>query len=203
MRRRIVCAMTVATLFGLTGGCLSSPPTHFYTLSAEASAARNAAVGPTLRIALEPLTIPEIVNRPQFVVKSGPNTVSLIDDHRWAESLRREISRVLAENLSRILGTNEVWIYTQPRAGRVDYRLLVDVSRFETNRKQDISLDVLWTITRVLPSGEDQRTHGRSSVQRPIEGAGYQAIASAYSHALATVSQEMAAAIRSMREQAP
>ncbi len=154
------------------------------------------------RVMIDPITIPEVVDRPQLVVRSGPNTVSLIEEHRWAESLKREIPRVLAENVGRCLGTDEVWAYPRHQGPPINYRLSVDLVRLETNNGRDVSLDALWTIRRILPNGDDQKTHGRSNVHLPVEGEGYQAIASAYSRALATVSEEIATAIRSMREQA-
>ncbi|HMS86372.1 MAG TPA: PqiC family protein [Nitrospira sp.] len=203
MRWRIVRAIVMTTVCGLTGGCLSSPPTHFYTLSVEAPTAREAAGAPGFRIVIDPMTIPEVVDRPQFVLRSGPNTVSLIEEHRWAESLKREIPRVLAENIGRLLGTEEVWVYPQHRAGPVGYRLSVHLPKFETNNGRDVSLEALWTITRTLSEGEDQRKQGRSHVHLPVEGEGYGAIASSYSRALAVVSEEIAAAIRSMQQQAP
>ncbi|MCC6139752.1 MAG: membrane integrity-associated transporter subunit PqiC [Nitrospira sp.] len=203
MTRRIVRAAMVAAIAGLASGCLSSPPTHFYTLSAEAPAGREAAGAPGYRIAIDPVAISEVVDRPQFVVRSGPNTVSFIEEHRWAESLKREIPRVLAENLGRLLGTEEVWVYPQHRIGSAGYRLVVDFPRFETNNEKDVSLEAFWTIKRALPDGSDQRKQGRSSIHLPVAGEGYRAIASAYSRALAVVSEEIAAAIRSMEERTP
>ena len=48
-------------LIGMLSGCAGSPPVHFYTLSAEATAgaAVPAIVGTELRIAVGPITLPE------------------------------------------------------------------------------------------------------------------------------------------------
>ena len=61
-------------LICMLSGC-ASPPVHFYTLSAEAAAgaAGPATVGVELRIAVGPISLPEVVDRPQIVVRSGPN----------------------------------------------------------------------------------------------------------------------------------
>ncbi|ULA63580.1 MAG: ABCtransaux domain-containing protein [Nitrospira sp.] len=203
MMRRIVRAVVVVAVVGATGGCLSSPPTYFYTLSAEAPAGREAAGKTGVRIAIEPTTLSEVVDRPQFVVRSGPNAVSFIEEHRWAEALKRDIPRVLAENLGRILGTEEVWVYPQHRSGPAGYRLAVDLPRFETNNGKDVWLEAFWAIKRALPDGGEQKKQGRSNVRLPVEGEGYGAIASAYSRALAVVSEEIAAAIRSMEPRVP
>lgn len=203
MRWRVVRAVGVTLIIGSMSGCLSSPPTHFYTLSVETPTGHQTAGRSALRIAIDPMTIPEVVDRPQFVVRSGPNTVSFIEDHRWAESLKREIPRVLAENMGRLLGTDEVWASSQHRSGPVGYRLSVDLPKFETNSGKEVLLEALWTIKRALPDGEDQRKTGRSSVHLSVDGEGYQAIASTYSRALAVMSEEVVDAIRSMEARTP
>jgi len=191
-------------LIGMLSACASSPPVHFYQLSAEAAAdaAGPAAVGTELRIAVGPISLPEVVDRPQLVVRSGPNQVTLIDEHRWAESLKGKIPRVVAENLSRLLETGQVWAYPQNISGAFDYRVLVDIQRFESTPGQMAAIDALWTIQRPSKEGVVSKT-GRSSVQQPIQGKGYDALVAAHSSALATISREIAEAIRSFSPLSP
>jgi len=191
-------------LIGMLSGCASSPPVHFYTLSAEATAgaADPAEVGTELRIAVGPISLPEVVDRPQLVVRSGPNNVTLIDEHRWAESLKGEIPRVIAENLSRLLVTGQVWAYPQNVSGSFDYKVLVDIQRFESTPGQMAAIDALWTIQQPTKEGIVSKT-GRSTVQQPIGGQGYDALVSAHSRALAAISREIAEAIRSFSPPSP
>ena len=184
-------------LIGMLSGCAGSPPVHFYQLSAEAAAgaAGPATVGTELRIAVGPLSLPEVVDRPQLVMRSGPNQVTLIDEHRWAESLKGEIPRVIAENLSRLLATGQVWAYPQNVAGSFDYRVLVDIQRFESTPGQMAAIDALWTIQQPSKEGTISKT-GRSTVQQPIAGQGYDALVAAHSRALAAISREIAETIR-------
>ena len=191
-------------LIGMLSGCASSPPVHFYQLSAEAAAdaASPATVGPELRIAVGPLSLPEVVDRPQFVVRSGPNQVTMIDEHRWAESLKGKIPRVIAENLGRLLATGQVWAYPQNATGSFDYRVLVDIQRFESTPGQMAAIDALWTIQRPSKEGVVSKT-GRSSVQQPMAGKGYDALVAAHSRGLAEISREIAEAIRSFSPPSP
>ena len=191
-------------LIGMLSGCASSPPVHFYQLSAEAVADGSgpATVGPELRIAVGPLSLPEVVDRPQFVVRSGPNQVTMIDEHRWAESLKGEIPRVIADNLSRLLTTGQVWAYPQNATGSFDYRVLVDIQRFESTPGQMAAIDALWTIQRPSKEGVVSKT-GRSSVQQPMAGQGYDMLVAAHSRALAAISREIAEAIRSFSPPSP
>ena len=191
-------------LIGMLSGCASSPPVHFYQLSAEAAADGSgpATVGEELRIAVGPISLPEVVDRPQLVVRSGPNQVTMIDEHRWVESLKGKIPRVIAENLGRLLATGQVWAYPQNATGSFDYRVLVDIQRFESTPGQMAAIDALWTIQRPSKEGTVSKT-GRSTVQQPIAGQGYDALVSAHSRALAAISREIAEAIRSFSSSSP
>ena len=184
-------------LIGVLSGCAGSPPVHFYTLSAEATAGAPgpATTGTELRIAVGPISLPEVVDRPQFVVRSGPNQVTLIDEHRWAESLKGEIPRVVAENLGRLLATGQVWAYPQNAAGVFDYRVLVDIQRFESTPGQIAAIDALWTVQHPSKEGTVSKT-GRTTVQQPVGGKGYDALVAAHSGALAAISRDIAEAIR-------
>ena len=184
-------------LIGMLSGCAGSPPVYLYTLSAEATAgaADPAIVGKELRIAVGPISLPEVVDRPQLVVRSGPNQVTLIDQHRWAGSLKAEIPRVIAGNLSRLLATGQVWAYPQNATGPFDYRVLVDIQRFESTPGQIAAIDALWTIQHPSKEGVVSKT-GRSTVQQPIAGKGYDSLVAAHSGALAAISRDIAEAIR-------
>ena len=185
-------------LLGMFSGCGGSPPVYFYTLSVESTAGTGSDVaGRNFRIAVGPISIPEVIDRPQMVVRSGPNQVVLIEEHRWAESLNSEIPRVIAENLSRLLSTEMVWAYPQNVKGAVDYRVSVDIQRFDSIPGQSVAIEALWSIKRVSQEGDEAKV-GRSNVQQPVSGQGYEAIAEAHSRALAVISREIAGAIRSL-----
>ncbi|MDR4493963.1 MAG: PqiC family protein [Nitrospirales bacterium] len=119
---RNLALLTVITW--LLSGCAGSPPVHYYTLSVEAETGLPSSVTDrtTLTLAVDPISLPDVVDRPQIVLQSGSNQVTLVDDHRWAESLKSEIPRIIAGNLSQLLLTKMVWAYPQHVKGPVDYR---------------------------------------------------------------------------------
>ncbi len=196
MITRVVVISTFSLLFSLLSGCGSSPPVYFYTLSVESAAATGSdMVRHTLRIAVGPVSIPEVIDRPQMVVRSGPHQVTLLEEHRWAESLNSEIPRVIAENLSRLLSTDHVWTSPQYIKGAADYKVSVDIQRFDSMPGQSVAIEALWRIRRVSGEG-DESTVGRSNVQQPVSGQEYEALAEAHSRALAVISSEIADAIR-------
>ena len=180
---------------GLLAGCGSSPKVTFYTLSAGPAqeGAAAAAAKTEYRVAVGPVTLPDVVDRPQLVVRVGENRVAIAEQHRWAEPLKSEIPRVLAENLSQLLGTGQVSVYSQGTSGDAEYRVLVDFQRIESVIGEAVTIDALWSVRRTS-GGEPRR--GRSSVREAVAGNGYDALVAAHSRALARVSRDLAETIR-------
>ena len=186
-------AAVILTISSLTG-CGSSRDTY-YTLSA-GGAMNGAAPAPgesTYSIAVGPITLPEVVDRPQFVLRAGPNEVSVVELHRWAGPLKSEIPRIIADNLAADLNVKRVAAYPQSAGDNADYRVLVDIQRFDSTMGESATIDALWTVKRV--SDGTLRT-GRSTGRESSSGGSYDALAAAHSRALATISREIAEAIR-------
>jgi uncharacterized lipoprotein YmbA len=151
-------------------------------------------------IAVGPITLPEVVDRPQFVLRAGPNEISIVELHRWAGPLRSEIPRVIADNLAADLNVKRVSAYPQSAGENATYRVLVDIQRFDSTMGESVTIDALWTVKRV--SDGLLRT-GRSTARESSSGGGYDAVVAAHSRALATISREIAEAIRSAASTPP
>ena len=129
MRNRISIA-ALCLLSAVWAGCAArSPGSDFYTLSAMGSAAPAPA---GYSIAVGPVSVPEIVDRPQIVVRSGPNKVFIDEFHRWGSPLGDGISRVVAENLSAILRTRLVAVFPKATSAGAKYRAIIDVMAFDS-----------------------------------------------------------------------
>ena len=59
-------------------------------------------------VAVGPVAIPDYLDRPQILTRSGPSELQLAEFERWAGSLEKDVSRVLAENLSTLLEKDHV-----------------------------------------------------------------------------------------------
>lgn len=187
-------ALTACACAALLAACGTAPRESFYTLSAleGAPAAAPPAAAAAIAIGVGPVVVPESVDRTPMVVRTGPNEVDIDDFHRWAEPLKTAIPRVLAENLSRELGTPRV---LASRAGNVavDFRVAVEIQRFDSSFQDGATIDALWTITPT--KGGTART-GRTLAKEPAAAATYAAVAAAHSRALARIAAEIAAAMR-------
>ena len=192
MRRPATLAMLLAAA-ALAAGCASSPPSRFYTLAATAP---PAATPSTLFVAVGPVTVPSVVDRPEFVVNAGPNELRLDEFNRWAAPLQDSVSRAIAENLGAILGTPRVILFPQQLATDPEYRVAVEVRTFESTPGAGTALDAVWTIRRA----KDGRTQtGRTSARETVSDGSYEALAAAHSRAVTRLSQDIAGAIIAMQ----
>jgi len=196
MRRPATLAILCAAA-ALVAGCGTSPPSRFYTLSATATPASSSS---TLLIAVGPVTVPAVVDRPEIVVSTGPNEVRLDDFNRWASPLQDGLSRAVAENLVAILGTPRVTRFPQPLATDPEYRVAIEVRTFESLPGRAAVLDAVWTVRRAK-DGKAQT--GRTSAREAPADSGYEALAAAHSRAVARMSQDIANAILALQSGAP
>jgi uncharacterized protein len=191
IRRRIPSAlMLLGLVFGIAA--CSSSKVSFYKLSATNGCEEVKPVGSPVGVNIGPVSLPEIVDRTQLVVQLKENQVDILEFHRWAEPLKSQIPRLMADNVGLLLGSGRVSSYPQSVGSDADIRVPVDIQRFEAEGEM-VKIDAFWTLRR--GSGEVVKT-GRSSVSEKIEGKGYDALVSAYSRALFTISIDIANALR-------
>jgi uncharacterized lipoprotein YmbA len=197
MRLKRVSYGLVAAL-GLVAGCSSTPASKFYTLSAVP--ASSAASTGSESVVVGPVSVPDAVNRPQFVVTVGPNQVRLDEFNRWAAPLQDDIARVLAADLAADLATPRVTTNAKGAGQDADYRVAVEVQSFESQPGVAATLAAAWTVRRA----KDGRTLSqRTNLQEPVQQSGYAALAAAHSRAIARLAQDIAAAIRSLASDTP
>jgi len=195
-----VIMLMLATL--LLGACGSTPPSHFYLLTPmvtvpETGDSRTGDNSGGVGVGIGPLRFPDYLARDTIVRHESDSRVAIAETQRWAEPLEYNFSRVLAENLSRLLQSGKVLRYPWAAWRKPDYQLVMDVMRFEANGNGEVELVVQW----VLLDGENKEPllekHSRF-VQPAAED--FDSIVSAHSQALAAFSQEVAAVIRQQQQ---
>lgn len=186
MRKRIYQLVAIAVF---AAGCASAP-SKFYTLNAAAKADGSPAV--PCAIVVGPVTVPTLVDRPQFTVQVAPNRVAQDEFNRWAEPLNENIARVVADNLSVLLGTTDV--ATALRASfKPSYQVTINVEHFDSVPGKSAKIDAQWAVQK-LPAGAT--LSGHSAVVEPVKGNGFEALAAAHSRAIAQMSSDIAVKIR-------
>jgi hypothetical protein len=159
----------------LLAGCARTTPVSYYQLSAldTARTPPASAEAGKMVLGIGPVRLPEYLDRPQLVTRLTPNRLQLADSHRWAEPLGENISRVMGENLSALLGTDRILLYPWPASRGTDYQLLVEVLHFENESDGAARLVALWSVKGkdgaiVLP--EKRSGHSAPAASRDQEG---------------------------------
>ena len=87
---------------GLLGACGSSPTASFYTLTVDTTLTPMSSTMP-VHVVVNPVTIPDVVDRPLIVTRMGNNQVVLDEFARWGEPLKGDIARTIAGDLATLL----------------------------------------------------------------------------------------------------
>lgn len=186
----LLITLLAATVFV---GCGASPQPKFYTMSPSAVLERADNKASTI-VAIGPVSIPDMIDRPQIVTRAGSNQVTINEFARWAGPLKTEISRVIAGNLTQMLSGVPVYIYPQSANVKADYKVMLDVQNFDATLGDAATLDVLWSV-QSTKGGE--LTTGRAVIREPTGGdKSYDALVAAYARAFTSISRDIAAAIR-------
>jgi uncharacterized lipoprotein YmbA len=196
MARRIAQLISIALAAVVAVGC-STAPSKFYSLSSTSAA--DGTPPTAVAVMVGPVTIPASVDQPEFVVQVAANRVQVDEFNRWVAPLGDAIARAVAGDLVVLLGTPEV--ASNQLANFVpDYRVTIDVQRFESVPGNAATLEAVWTVRKTV-GGEIHS--GRTVAREPVQGQSYDALAAAHSQALAQMSTDIATAIRAEAEQKP
>lgn len=197
LRKMIFTIGATALVFG---GCARSKPTRFYILTPSPSSeptSNEPLSAKQLVLRVGPIDFPEYLDRPQIVSRTKGNRLKLAEFDRWAEPLRQTFARALTENLSGALATERVVFLPWKGDGPVDYRITIEVLRFDCSPGGEASLIVRWTLFG--PDGTELEAPRRSRIMASTRQTGYEGVADAMSEAVGTLSREVVAAIRSHR----
>jgi len=192
MRSTALWVTSVVLLMAL-GGCASKPE-RFYTLH---SVAERTETPLAVSVSVGPIDIPAIVDNPAIILSVGPSQVEVDDLAHWASPLQDSIAHAVAGDLTALLGTERVTLSADTWTQTPDYRLAIEVERFDSTPGEAATLDAVWTIR---DRHETVVREGRTTVREATQGSGIGALAAAHSRALARLSADVAAAIRSLGE---
>jgi uncharacterized protein len=186
--------LVTAALLVVMSGCANSPQAKFYTLSARAPQEHVQTAAP-VNIAIDPVAVPDLVDRPQFVVRIDATQVKIDEFARWAEPLKSQITRVLAADLAQSMPGALVSASSSRADGAQTYHVWLDVQSSESAPGEMASVAALWS---VRSPKQGATVSGHTIVHEPAGASGYDALVDAHSRALATVSSDIASAIRAM-----
>jgi uncharacterized lipoprotein YmbA len=190
----LLCACTV-----VLAGCGSVPPEHFYTLVGNADVLKgNRATPGTPGIAVASIalvTLPESVDRFELVIRTSANRVTVMENERWVESLKSAIPRVIAGDVSQLLGGAIVAVQSDNSSRDAKYRVSIDVVRFDSMLNDAAIIEAFWSVRL---AADDMPKWEKSTIRIPVHGGGFDELAAAHALALAGLSGEIAAKIKTL-----
>lgn len=183
-------AVGILALGCLGPGTVRSP--QFYVLDAVVPATASAKTD--LSIGVGPVSLPERLDRPQILTRSGDHEVQIAEFDRWAEPLEKSFGLVLAENLSRAIPTDRVSVYPWSRTTPVELQVAVVVTRFERDPDDIVTLAARW---RLIGPGGGEVQPQRSSTYRESGAGSTEELVAAMSRAIGAFAQDIAIALHS------
>jgi uncharacterized protein len=191
--RRVVSAMIAAAALTALSGCATSPATRFYVLTPVVSGAEPMLMSDPLTIGIRAVTLPEELDRPQIVTRTGANTVHIAEFDRWSAPLRDGVMAQIGANLAALLPGDRVETYPWTRGTAVDREVVVDITQFDGELSGQCTLRARWKVRarNAAPSA----VYGQSSLSE-ASGPDYASLVAAQSRLLGALSAEIANAIR-------
>ncbi|MFZ2311219.1 MAG: PqiC family protein [Methylobacter sp.] len=178
----------------LLSACLSTPSTSFYVLEplSKPSAPSTEVVKKRL-IGIGPVSMPAFLERKQIVTRMPDNSIQIAEFHQWAAPLKDNVTQVLTHNLANLQPNDIIRAYPWIAYGAVDYRIIVDIFRFDTTSQQTVNLEANWAIM-------DEKTHtllsnGRSKIEHKLDDPSYPGTVKALNKILSEFSQELSLAL--------
>lgn len=136
----------------------------------------------------------DYLERPEIVTRRGRSSLVLAEFDRWGERFEIMLGRVLRESLARLLATDALIELPTDRDVQPDYRIALQVLRFEAEEGGEVELEARWQVFG--RAGERPLRLERSRLREPVErGAGVEPVVAAMSRALAGLARTLAEAV--------
>ncbi|MGJ0486089.1 MAG: PqiC family protein [Methylomicrobium sp.] len=183
----------------LLTACATTPETHFYVLSPLTLPSQTvSSKAPKRLIGLGPVTVPALLERRQIITRTGDNSIASSEFNQWAAPLKESLTETLAQNLSALLPDDIVKAYPWSAYGDMDFHIIIDIIRFETNAAQTAELTANWSIMDDKSLRLIQ--HGQAKITRPQGGSSRADAVKALSESLQDFSRQLADAARLIKK---
>jgi uncharacterized lipoprotein YmbA len=183
------CGTLVAAALGLLSAC-ASPREHLYTLDV-APEQNSAATGARPTVVVGPVSLPELIDRPQLVVRSGNYDIVINEQERWAEPLKDQLPRLLAAELSRRVADRRFAAASSSAINGPSAHLLIDIGGVDMAHDSGVRLTAHWVYRPVDP--QESPVEGDSAAHTEIVLSGYVGYVDALRRAGIAIADDIAA----------
>jgi uncharacterized lipoprotein YmbA len=185
--------LTILCLGVLLGACAATPPTNFYLLEAQNPVSTSTANAKKRLIGIGPLTIPALLERRQIVTRKANNSIEMAEFHQWAAPLKDNILSVLSKDVAAQQGNIIARPYPWSAYGEMDYRIIIDITRFDSQLGKSANLEASWAI--MDESNHSIISNGESKITQPLNDANYENVVQVMNKLLGDFSQQLSLAL--------
>jgi uncharacterized lipoprotein YmbA len=137
-------ASLVVTMVALAGCSSSADAVRYYLIEpVSVASAQNES---TLSIEIVDLEIPQYLERLQIASRRPDSQLVFASGHQWGESLRKNLSRALARNLTNLLGTAAIGTPANRLSSPPEFRLTIYIEQFERGADGYVHLLTRWQL---------------------------------------------------------
>ncbi len=190
--------LILLSLGSALSACMSTPPPQFYVLESLSEPSPSlTATEKKRQIGIGPISIPALLERKQIVTRLPNNSIKVAEFHQWASPLKDNVAEVLTHNLATLQPNGLIRTYPWSVYGAVDYRVIIDIVRFDSHPDQSVNFEATWAIM-------DEKNHtllsnGRSKIEHPMDDSSYPSTVKALSKILSEFSRELAVALGNIK----
>lgn len=130
----------------LLAACSGTPPSRYYHMDAGPPPAAAVTAGPV--VVIDRAVVAAYADRSPMVLRRGVTEVAFAEFDVWAEPVAGQITAVLVDALGNRFGRANVLPTPARRDREPDFRVAVDVLRFEIGTDESALLDARWTLLR-------------------------------------------------------
>jgi len=192
--------LILLSVSALLSACASTA-THFYTLEAQSRPAITRPQTSATRavIGIGPLSLPALLDRRGMVTRAENNSVHIAEFDQWAAPLSNNVIAVLSKNVATLQPNAIIRTYPWSVYGDVDYRVIIDISRFDARLGKSVNLEASWAIM-------EEKNHrivrnGQTTLEQPLSEASYSSAAQGLSALLSEFGQQLSAALVQAQQQ--
>ena len=200
--KRVIRVMITLGLVGFSlAGCSSllpkpkPDPSRIFVLFPDIEAAERQNPDPSGQISLGvgPVRLPAYLDRREIVMRVAQSRFDLSENDRWAEPLDENLTHVLTQNLSVLLGSDRIISYPWPLDLKPQYRVEIQVLRFESNSAGEGQLSARWAV--IDETRKEAVNLKESRLTRPAKEKSTDGSVAALSEIVADLSREIATTV--------
>ena len=168
--------------------CATSRPDHFFILTAQPATGGAPRTSPTVQATLK-VSLPSLVDRPEIVLNTSADSISVLEHERWGAPLMDLVSQTLAQDIERRRSDVLVGSTGRNSASGAALKMTVDIVQVWMRRGEPARIEVHWQIQGPQAGRESS---GAEAFSAPLGNDRYNAVARAWSECLALLADRLA-----------